>query len=125
MSKKKKTADVGTLVCDCGRDIGTARVTFGNDLLSESLKYGAELLEDNDRLDANYRTIADAHRNCWQTEKQVEYWKARRRRFFGAWHLTVKVDLTPWSWRWKPSLFRSSGVWEIRWLMFTVEAIEG
>lgn len=121
----KKTKRVATLTCDCGNPMGEARVSFKDgDPLTKSLTLGAQLLEENDRLTAQVRAVSDAHRDCWRTESELGYWKARRRRFFGAWHVTVKVDLTPWSWRWKPKLFRSSGAVELAWLFLAVEALE-
>lgn len=126
MSKKKKSKDIGSLVCECGNaDLGQVRVSFDDtDPLAKSLKYGAQLLEDNDRL----RAELAGHKQCWSKDDQIDYWKNRRRRFWGSWHVTVKVDLTPWSWSLRPQFpkwaDRKIGVLQFWWLFLCIEATE-
>lgn len=133
MSKKKR------IIVRANDDGTVAPIEEQPSALARSIVLGAQLMEENDALKEalGFETKrAERHRanaTEWECKyvrygRELDYWERHRRRFVGRWHVTVKIDLTPWSWIWRPQWpkwsDRKIGLVQFWWLGLCIEASE-
>jgi hypothetical protein len=83
---------------------------------------------ESDRAARHHRNADEWARKYRAYGSELDYWKQHARRIWGRWHLSVRVELTPWSWSLRPQFPRrgnlSIGILQFRWLFLCVEAID-
>jgi hypothetical protein len=123
VSKKKKVVVVKT-----SEDGLVAPIEEQPSILAKSIVLGAQLMEENDALRDELAELKAVRLGERRRADELAYWKKHARRFWGRWHVTVKFDLTPWSWSFRPQFPKrgdlSIGIIQFWWLFLCIEAIE-